>query len=233
MHAEPQFLIGKAKPHEYDIIVREMYRSFYPDEPVSFSLKFRCDPKLDELAYTALDENLSVVVKCKYSGELIAASINRTTNPWDPNLLDRLACTLCSKGKHILHMRAHLMRAHDLWKYYNVQKIFDIQFMFVKREERKQCIPWHLITASRNIASDCGYNIFRIISTNEYLHKVCEKYRMHRSYELPYCAYVGADWQPVCEPPPPHFTARVYVDTNPHLPIKKIEALLREGKLYK
>lgn len=103
-----------------------MYRSYYPDEPVSFSLKFRCDPKLDQLAYEALDESLSVVIKCKYSGDIIAASINQTTNSWDANLLDRLACTLCSKGKHILHMRAHLMRTHDLWNYYHVQKIFDV-----------------------------------------------------------------------------------------------------------
>ncbi|KAK9874624.1 hypothetical protein WA026_005453 [Henosepilachna vigintioctopunctata] len=221
---EYPFHITRPEKCEFDLIVKEMYRSFYPDEPVSFSLKFRCDPKLDELVYEALSENISVVAKCRYSGELLAASINRTTNPWDSNLLDRIACTLCTKGKNILHLRAHLMRAHDLWKYYGVQKIFDVQYMFVKKEERKQGIPWQLITASRNISADCGYPIFRIISTNEYLHKVCEKYRMHRIYELPFCTYIGADWKPVCEPPPPHFSARVYIDNTPHLTFNELKA---------
>ncbi|KAL3276616.1 hypothetical protein HHI36_011988 [Cryptolaemus montrouzieri] len=225
------FIIEKAKLNEHDILVREMYRSFYPDEPVSFALKFRCDPKLDELVYDALAENLSVVVKCKYSGDILAACINRTTNPWDPNILDRIACTLCSRGKSILHLRAHLMRAHDLWNYYGVQKIFDVQHVYVRREERKQQIPWHMITASRNIAADCGYTIFRVISTNEYLSKVCEKYRMRKVYDLPYCAYIGADWKPVCEPPPPHFSAKTYIDMNTHLSIEKIEQLMREKKL--
>lgn len=50
---------------------------------------------------------------------------------------------------------------------------------------------------------------------------LCEKMKMKKIYEIPYCAYVDVNHQQIFKPPPPHLAVKIYVDDAPHVPLSK------------
>lgn len=71
--------------------------------------------------------NMILVAKCKYNGCIVGASINASTNPWDPDMEEKLACKIQSDEiRKLILFYAHIMRVPDLWRCLGVQKVYEV-----------------------------------------------------------------------------------------------------------
>lgn len=114
-----------------------MKEYFFPEEPtvMAVGLGRRKNPMFEHHVQLALEEGISIIAKCKCTGEIVGGCVNKTTCPWDADMLDRLACTLsCEATKSLYQFYAYLQRAPCLWEKYCTNKVFevDITFLLVK-----------------------------------------------------------------------------------------------------
>lgn len=108
-----------------------MWSSYFPHEPSASSIGLgnKRNPIIDEVLMRCLSEGLSVAAKCKYTGKIVGACLNESTVPWDPDKMDRLACSIsCVKTRHLFHFWAFLQRAPKLWDKFQVQKVLEVSF---------------------------------------------------------------------------------------------------------
>lgn len=106
-----------------------MWQAYYPSEPTisSLGLGEKRNSVLDEMALRCLAEGVSVVAKCKYTGKIVGACLNESAVPWDADEKERIACRLsCERIQHILYFWAHVQKAPDLWKQFDVQKVLEV-----------------------------------------------------------------------------------------------------------
>ncbi|KAK5649310.1 hypothetical protein RI129_000339 [Pyrocoelia pectoralis] len=214
---ENPFLILRAQRQEYGCIMEMMWRFYYPDEPTvaSLGLGHKYNPIFDEEALRCLTEGYSFVAKCKYTGDIVGACINNTACPWDPDQLDQMAKTMKDVNlRQLYHFYSYVQRAPLLWQQFGTTKIFEMNMVFVRREDRKRGVCKLLLDASRKFGADCGYNVIRCDATNFYTDKICEKLKMKMIYSIPYCSYTGLDpaHTPLIKAPHPHTGVRIYVD---------------------
>ncbi|EEZ98630.1 uncharacterized protein LOC662664 [Tribolium castaneum] len=210
------YLIVRPTVDDYDQILCLMRRAYYPEEPTCSSLAFKPTVVFDDITIQSLSEGYSLIAKCKYNGDILGACINETCHCWDPDIKDSLACKVSDvKSRQLLHFYAHIQRAPDLWRKYGVQKIFEICYLFVRKDQRGKGIAYDLTEKSRVLAADCGFSLVRIDATSNNTAKLCEKMKLKLVEEIPYCTYVGADQRPIFRPPDPHKSVKIYVDDEP------------------
>ncbi|CAH1156173.1 unnamed protein product [Phaedon cochleariae] len=215
------YIILKATKEDYDHVLKLMHECFYIEEPTCLSLNLNHNTILDETALKNMAEGITLVARCKYDGCIVGACINNTTNPWDPDLKEKLACNVqCTKTKQLLLFQAHVQRFPRLWNCYDVQKVFEISNVFLKRELRKTDIMEKLVRESKDLAADCGYKVVRLDATSKNLVELCKKVNMELAAEIPYCMYIGKNNKPVFDPPHPNDSVKIYVDVDPQ--IKKV-----------
>ncbi|XP_018326518.1 uncharacterized protein LOC108737886 [Agrilus planipennis] len=215
---ESHYLIHRPQPDEYCEILRLLWECYYPEEPTTLSLGLgHChNPVMDEDSLRGLSEGLSLVARCKYTGDIVAGSVNRTACPWDAEEMERFSCSLtCPKLKSYTKFNAHLLKAPMLWERFCTDKIFEISQVFVKKEERQKGLGFKLIKSSKELGADCGFRVIRLDATSHYSAKICEKLDMRLIYTINYDDYVDIYGNPVIKPPPPHCACKVYIDL-PH-----------------
>ncbi|CAH1996457.1 unnamed protein product [Acanthoscelides obtectus] len=171
----------------------------------------------------ALFRKSEEVARCRYDGCIVGACINESSNPWDPSLKEKFACSVaCPKVKQLMMFYAYLQKLPGLWENHDVQKVFEMAYLFVKKEHRRRGIALRLLQDSRNLAADCGFNVVRCDATSAYTAILCEKLGMKMIHELPYCNYLAKQTlEPVFQPPPPHTSVKIYVDVKPHQSVLK------------
>ncbi|CAH0554093.1 unnamed protein product [Brassicogethes aeneus] len=168
---ESDYIFLRANKSDTDAILDLMKISYYTEEPTYTALQIE-DPKISlEGASRSLAEGLSYVARCRVNmmGVLWGASINCTSNPWDPDLKEKLACSVQDpKLRQLFLFYAHIQRAPNLFKCFNVQKVYEIECVFVSPEHRYRGIAAKLIELSRNLGRDCGYKIIRCDATSAF-----------------------------------------------------------------
>ncbi|KAB0800450.1 hypothetical protein PPYR_06190 [Photinus pyralis] len=214
---EKTFLIVKAHRNEYPCIIEMLWKYYYPDEPTvsSLGLGQNYNPIFDQEALRYLTEGYSFVAKCRHTGDIVGACINTSACPWDPDQLDKVARTMKdAKLRQLYHFYAHIQRTPLLWQQYHTNKIFEMNMVFVRSGDRKKGVCEKLLDASRQFGADCGYRVIRCDATNFYTGKICEKLKMKKVHNIPYCSYTGLDPAdaPLINAPPPHTGVSVYVD---------------------
>lgn len=123
------YILLRARPNDYKETMDVMYGSYFTQEPTFQSISYggKKNALLDEVVLRALEEGVSVIAKCKYTGKIVAASINESTVPWNPEILDRIACSsTCIQLRHIFHFWAYLQQAPKLWEKFDVQKVLEV-----------------------------------------------------------------------------------------------------------
>ncbi|XP_063908597.1 uncharacterized protein LOC135126508 isoform X2 [Zophobas morio] len=130
--------------------------------------------------------------------------------------MDKLACQVQDvKSRQLLHFYAHMSREADLWRKYCVHKIFEITYLFVRKDARGKGLAARLVKESRINAADCGFHLTKVDATSHYTALIAEKQKLKLVADIPYCSYVGADQEPIFKPSDPHKSAKIYVDEEP------------------
>ncbi|XP_060526828.1 uncharacterized protein LOC132702296 [Cylas formicarius] len=215
---ESKYHITRATKEDYDGIIKLMHESYYEEEPTCSCLGVTPNPVLDERRLRAMAEGYSLVAKCAHDGSIAGGAINESTHPWDPDLGEKLACSVkCPKVKQLILFYAYVMRAPDLWECLGVGKIFEMANVFVKRAHRRNGLAHRLMKRSKALGADCGFGVLRCDATSEHTAGICENLGMQLVAEIPYCTYLGPDLLPVFKPPFPHQSVKVYCDCSPQL----------------
>ncbi|KAF7280349.1 hypothetical protein GWI33_006125 [Rhynchophorus ferrugineus] len=221
------YIVVRASKEEYNDIIRIMHESYYPEEPTCSSLNITPNAVLDQRAIKAMEEGLTLVAKCKYNGCIVGACINESTSPWDPDMEEKLACTVkCEKTKKLLMFYAYLTRAPDLWRCLGIQKVYEMGYVFVNRTHRKKGLALKLMEESKSLGADAGFAVVRCDATSIYTAKICEKLGMQKVAEIPYCTYLDQNLEPIFKPPWPQEGVKIYCDCSPqfHEVNKKLKA---------
>lgn len=209
------YITVKAMREDYSPVLKMMHDAFYPDEPTCLCMGIKPNPVMDERVLKDLAEGMSLLAKHKYDGNIVAACVNCSLYPWDPDQTEKLANSCrCPKLKSLLQFYAHITRKPNLWKCHGVEKIFEMAYVFVKPEHRKQGISFRLMEESKKLATDKGFQIIRCDATNFITARLCEKLGMTLIDEIPYATYVGQDSEPILQPPPPHESVKIYIDNK-------------------
>lgn len=218
IHAS-SYIIMRAAPTDFDDMLDVMWQCYFPDEPCvrSLGLGRERNAVFDEQMLDVMKKGLSIVARCKYNGVIVGGAINNSTNPWDPDLTERHACTLADPDMRELYLFwAYVQRAPNIWKKYCTNKIFEVQDVFVSHDERGRGLGRILTDFSLQHGADSGFRLLRVDATSTYEQKICENLGMRMEYDIPFCSYVGANNEPVISPSPPHDRGiRVYV-IEPH-----------------
>ncbi|XP_056633891.1 uncharacterized protein LOC130443343 [Diorhabda sublineata] len=237
-----QYIILRANKDDFPAILKVMHETFYNQEPTCFSIATKqnyqtekslifVDSQLqkpnqciglkhnsimDETVLQKMAEGITVVARCKNNGCVVGAAINESTNPWDPDLKEKLACSVqCPKMKHYLLFQAHVQRSPKLWDCFHVQKIFEISNIFAKGEMKDPQLMTKLIQESRSLAADCGYKVVRVNASTPTIASICESLNMKLTAEIPFCSYLGKNLEPIFNPPHPFESVKIYVDESP------------------
>ncbi|XP_022919790.1 uncharacterized protein [Onthophagus taurus] len=217
------YIIIRPDKHNYSEIVDVMYDSYFRDEPIVRCLGVGKMPNsvLEEEIVRELSQGLSLIAKCKYDGCIVGGAINCGACPWDPDVMDKFACTLSNqKMRQLFQFWAYIQRAPNLWNLTCTRKIFEISHLFVLPDERNKGLASQLIKKSIETGADCGFTCIRVDASTAKTAKICEKIGMKLVYEIPYCSYLGTNQRPVIEPHPTETSVKTYV-TTPHFPKKK------------
>ncbi|XP_057663807.1 uncharacterized protein LOC130898483 [Diorhabda carinulata] len=211
-----QYIILRANKDDFPAILKVMHETFYNQEPTCFSIGLKHNSIMDETALQKMSEGITVVARCKNNGCVVGAAINESTNPWDPDLKEKLACSVqCPKMKHYLLFQAHVQRSPKLWDCFHVQKIFEISNIFAKGEMKDPQLMTKLIQESRSLAADCGYKVVRVNASTPTIASICESLNMKLAAEIPFCSYLGKNLEPIFNPPHPFESVKIYVDESP------------------
>ncbi|KAK9751376.1 Acetyltransferase (GNAT) family [Popillia japonica] len=214
------YVILRPDRESYDEILDIMWNCYFKDEPIVKSLGLGNKPNniMDQHIMKSLSQGLSLIARCKYDGCIVGAVVNEGTCPWDPDIWDRFACTLCNvKLRQLYQFYAYLQRLPNLWNLACTQKIFEIAHLCVKHEERGKGLATALVRQAIETGADCGYSCIRVDATAIQTQKICERLKMKLVYDVPYCTYIGSNNKPVINPAPPDTSCKIYVAT-PLLP---------------
>ncbi|CAG9829707.1 unnamed protein product [Diabrotica balteata] len=211
-----QYLILKACINDYPKILESMHQYYYNFEPTCYSIGLHQNSIMDQIAMQKMAEGMTLVARCKYDGHIVGAAINESSNPWDPDLKEKLACHInCPQMKHWLLFQAHLQRFPKLWDCMHVQKIFEMTYIFVKREIEHPEFLMRMMEESRSLAADCGFKAVRVNASTFKISEICKKMKMIRQAELAYCSYLSKKLEPIFKPPYPNESVKVYIDNSP------------------
>ncbi|CAG9854692.1 unnamed protein product [Phyllotreta striolata] len=208
-----KYIILKATKDDYDSVLKVMHECFYDSEPTCYALGIKPNAIIDETALKNMAEGKTLIAKCKFSGSIVGAAINETSNPWDPDQKEKLANHInCPKIKQWLLFQAYAQRYPQLWGRYNVDKVFESSNIFVRKSDQSDEILLRLLEESKTLAFECGFKIFRVNATKRDVWESCEKADMKLTAEIPYCSYIGRNMKPVFVTPPPNKCLKVYVN---------------------
>ncbi|KAJ8951990.1 hypothetical protein NQ318_010736 [Aromia moschata] len=111
VQALSHYIFVRATKNDYREILSLMHDTYFKEEPTCHALGVTRNALLDEGALNAMAEGVSVVARCKYDGALVGAAVNESTHPWDPDMKEKFACSVCCpKVKRLLLFYAHVQR---------------------------------------------------------------------------------------------------------------------------
>lgn len=189
-----------------------MQEVYYCDEPTCASLGVRPNPVMDDRAKKFLREGLSLIAKCRHNNCIVGACINSSVHPWDADLTEKLACSARNdKVRTLLLFYAHITRIADLWTSFDTKKVFEITYIFVEPAHRRKKIATKLVEKSLQLGEDCGYPAIRYDATNYKTAALCQKLGMQLFDVVPYCSYLGRNYEPIFRPPYPNESVKIYI----------------------
>ncbi|KAH1005823.1 hypothetical protein HUJ04_006737 [Dendroctonus ponderosae] len=225
------YIIVRAKQEDFREILKVMHEGYYDGEPTMAALNITPNAVLDERAIHAMTEGFTLVAKCKYNGCIVGACINESTNPWDPDMEEKLACTVeCNNVRNLIMFYAHMMRVPDLWRCLGVQKVYEMSYLFVKRPHRKKGLAYRLLEESKSLGADAGFPVIRCDATNVHTAKICERLGMQQVAEIPYCTYLDQKLEPIFKPPWPNDSVKIFCDCSPQY--HELKKILQDKKSF-
>lgn len=104
-----------------------MSKEYFPNEPTCKAAGLTsCSILLDRILLN-LSQGYSLIARCKNTGKILGVALNEKTNPWDADLVDKMAHSVqCPNLKKILRFYAFLQRAPDIFDKYNVNEVFEV-----------------------------------------------------------------------------------------------------------
>ncbi|CAG9766751.1 unnamed protein product [Ceutorhynchus assimilis] len=210
------YIIVRANTKDYDQILKVMHESYYANEPTVASLKIPPNPFMDERALRAMAKGYTLVARCKHNGCIVGACINEAAHPWDPEIDEKLSCGIENENiKKLIMFYAYLMKAPDLWRCLGVGTVYEMAYLFVKRQHRKKGLAFRLMQESKTLGADSGFPVLRCDATSVHTAKICERLGMQKVAEIPYCSYLDHNLEPVFNPPWPHEGVQTFCDCAP------------------
>ncbi|XP_066260607.1 arylalkylamine N-acetyltransferase 1-like [Euwallacea similis] len=211
------YLIMRANKDDFDEVLKVMHEGYFDGEPTINGLDISPNLVMDERVRHAMSEGYTLVAKCKHNGCIVGACINESTNPWDPDLEEKLARKIQSENmRKLLMFYAHTMRVPDLWKYLGVQKVYEMAYVFVKRPYRKKGLAYRLLDHSKALGMDAGFPVVRCDATSVHTARICNRLGMQKIAEIPYRTYLDQNLKPIFKPPCSHESVKIYCDCSPH-----------------
>lgn len=208
----PDYVVQLALQQDHYNILKLMQETYYPDEPTCACLGINSNPLLEERTRKFLREGLSLVARCKHDNCIVGACINCSIQRWDPDLTEKLACSAANPNvRSLLLFYAHVSRLGDLWGCYDTSKIFEMAYIFVKHEHRRRGVCTKLVQESIKLGRDCGYPIVKYDATNYRTALVCKNVGMQLFDAIPFCAYLGRNYEPIFRPPHPNDSVKIYI----------------------
>ncbi|XP_073946969.1 arylalkylamine N-acetyltransferase 1-like [Choristoneura fumiferana] len=150
------------------------------------------DNALDEYLYNLLKQGNSIWAKT-VDDTLAGICVNFASSPADPrNLRNYAFYRQDPNTKDFLYFTAKLQETPNLWKTYNVPKIFEIKMLAVIPELRRLGLATMLAEKSKELARDQGYNVVRMDCINPYDYKIAERCMLHCVLKYPLHKLRGA-----------------------------------------
>ncbi|XP_066157877.1 arylalkylamine N-acetyltransferase 1-like [Euwallacea fornicatus] len=210
------YLIMRANKDDFDEVLKVMHEGYFDGEPIVNALGISPNLIMDERVRYAMAEGYTLVAKCKYNGRIVGACINKSTRTWDPDLEEELACKIESESmRKLLMFYAHIMRVPDLWRYLEVQKIYEMAYVFVKRPYRKRGLAYRLLDKSKALGVDASFPVVRCDATNMYTARICSRLGMQKIAEIPYSTYLDQNFNSIFKPPWSNESVKIFCDCSP------------------
>lgn len=206
------YVINLALQADQYEVLKVMQEAFYPDEPTCAALGVRANPIMEERTRQFLREGMSLVARCKYDNCIVGAAVNCSVQSWNPDLTENLACSSKKENvRTLLLFYAYVTRVGDLWSCYNTKNIFETAYLFVKPEHRRKGISTSLLERSLTLGADCGFSIARYDATNYKTALICQKLGMQLYDAIPYCSYLGRNYEPIFRPAYPNESVKIFI----------------------
>lgn len=207
------YVIDLAVERDHYTVLELMREVFYCDDPLCASIGVQGNQLMEEKIRQYLREGMSLVARCRYNNCIVGACINNSIQPWDAEVTEQIACSSKDdKVRTLLLFYAHVDRiARDLWTCYDTKQLFELTYVFVKPEHRNRGIATNLMTQSIKLGEDCGFKVIRCDATNYKIASTCHKLGMQLYDAIPYCSYLGRNYEPIFRPPYPNESVKIFI----------------------
>ncbi|XP_023310192.1 uncharacterized protein LOC111691489 [Anoplophora glabripennis] len=163
------YIILRATKDDHLKILKLMHECYFVDEPKCYSLGVNHNAILDEQTMSSMSQGMTLVARCKYDGSMVGGCINMSAHSWDADMTEKFACSVrCPKVRQLLLFHAQSQRLPDVWKKYDVNKVFEMSMLFVHKLHRKRGLGYRLVAESIDLGADCGYKVVRCDASNAF-----------------------------------------------------------------
>lgn len=205
------------KAADVDSTVQFLEMNFLREDPLCRSLclntsKGKYDGPIQTLMRDSLHQGMSIVAREENEKEIVGACINSRNCPWDAQKLEEFAKNVEDEStRKLLYIWALMSREPRLHQELNLNSIFEINVVAIKRKHAGKGIGTEIVRQSLNLACDLNFAYARMDCTSDYSMKIAKKLNMKRLWDVSYRNILMQDGKtPLAMPEHPHSHAAVY-----------------------
>lgn len=214
-----EFSIGKKEHAEK--VLKFMETDYLDNEPVARSFKIGRQDYDTVLKPLMLEDYLGgLTILAKKNDEIAGVCISQRCCHWYGDHLEKMSCDTDNlQVRKYLQLIAFLHREPRIHQKLGEDVIFNIAHLSVSKNFKNQGIGKDLMKKSLALARDANYNYAKVICTNMFTQKICDKIGMTPAWNLPYKNILSEETcKPLILPDDPHTHAHVYYVDLKQLP---------------
>uniref|UniRef100_A0A8D8FXE4 aralkylamine N-acetyltransferase n=3 Tax=Culex pipiens TaxID=7175 RepID=A0A8D8FXE4_CULPI len=193
----------------YDDVIEHLRRTFFADEPLNKATNLTRPglghPLLEKHSFSTLRDSVSVMAITS-DGEIAGVALNGILYGHCDikHSMDKLNDVTDENFKKIFKLLYEENLKINLFKQFEVDKIFEIRILSVDSKFRGQGLAKKLMNESENIAIENGFQVMKTDATGAFSQRVSQNLGFVTEREIKYIDYLDDQGKPIFIVDPPH-----------------------------
>ncbi|XP_058837088.1 arylalkylamine N-acetyltransferase 1-like [Topomyia yanbarensis] len=206
---EPNLRLEVITSKYYDDVINHLRRTFFADEPLNKAVNLTRPGQghrlLELHSLTTLKDNISIMA-ISHDGEIAGVALNGILhgNSDIEKSLDKLNDINDENFKKIFKLLYEQNYRINLFKQFDVDKIFEIRILSVDSKFRGQGLAKILLKKSEELALERGFQVMKTDATGAFSQRVVSSLGFITKGEIKYTDYLDSNGDQIFVVEPPH-----------------------------
>ncbi|KAK9875612.1 hypothetical protein WA026_009410 [Henosepilachna vigintioctopunctata] len=210
-------------PIRYELIEESRYneildylKNHFHDEPLNMAVRLfekgeTCE-RLEEYDLNTMKDGLSYVAIDSESGRIAGTILNGISHRGDvEEELEKMKSIDDIKFNRLMGLLFTNNADVELFKKYNVDKIFELRILSVDNDFRGKGLAQKLMEMSEQLAQEQGFTLLKVDATSFFTQKICTKLGYKTMKSIVYKDIKNENGELIYDVPSPHDTYKIMV----------------------